>query len=215
MAAGGGSTIDADIIRGDVDAALDKGALGLGTMSGPVTLAAGVLRFPPVNAAVGEVRATVTGTLDLASLALTLSTTAAVATPPKDWVGPAPAVAVSWSGPFAAPTRSVDAAALVNGLAARAIARDQARIEAFQDDIRERAFFARRLRAIEAEQQAAERDKARKAETNKTNNKIDDAAALDRLIQQTLPAPSFTAPPARQAPRPTLRAPDPAPRPAP
>ena len=120
------------------------------------------------------------GSLNVQTLDLSLRTAATLDTPPKDWVGAPPQIAVIWRGPLAAPVRSVDAATLVNGVAARAIARDQARIEAFQDDIRERAFFARRLKAIEAEQQAA-RDKARA-----------DAEA-DRLRLQQLLAPTGTA----------------------
>lgn len=141
---------------------LDRGALSLGRITTPVTVAAGALRVPPVRVQAASLRAEASGSLDLARLLLSMRATASLEPPPKDWAGSAPEISVIWKGPFASPSRDVDAATLVNGVAARAIARDQARIEAFQDDIRERAFFARRLRAIEAEQQAA-RDKAKGA----------------------------------------------------
>ena len=181
---------------------LDRGALPLGTVTTPVTVAAGALRVPPVQAQTGPIRTEVSGSLDLARLLLSLKATATLETPPKDWTGAPPNVGVLWKGPFAAPARDVDAATLVNGIASRAIARAQARIEAFQDDIRERAFFARRLRAIEAEQQAA-RDKAR-------SEADADRQHLQQLFQGTIgpagPAapdaghPSASATPRRQQP---------------
>ena len=155
-----GSTLDEGTVASALGQELDHGALPLGTVQTPVTVAAGVMRAAPVQAFAGPVTADVSGSLSLATLDLTLRTTATLDKPSKDWVGTAPQVSVIWRGPLAAPARVVDAATLVNGVAARAIARDQARIEAFQDDIRERAFFARRLKMIEAEQQAV-RDKIR------------------------------------------------------
>ncbi len=167
--------IDDTAIRQAITADLDKGALALGALSTPVTIAAGVLRGDPVTVTTPAMRSISLASLDLRSLLWSLTSTVTLPNPPRDWVGSPPQVTVSWKGPFAAPAREVDATALVNGLAGRAIARDQARIEAFQDDIRERAFFARRLRAIEAEQQAA-RDKA------------EGEAQMQKLLQ-SLPAP--------------------------
>jgi hypothetical protein len=152
-AAGSATEIDNDAIKQTLTQDLDRGALDLGTVSTPVTLAAGVLRGDPLVVDGPAARSTTTAALDLRTLALSLTTTVTLRTPPKDWVGTPPTLTVTWKGPFAAPARDIDAATLVNGIAARAIARDQARIEAFQDDVRERAFFARRLRQIEAEQQ--------------------------------------------------------------
>ena len=70
------------------------------------------------------------------------------ATPPK-WTDPNPRVRIVWTGPLQKPARAIDAAQLVNGLSARAIQRESARIEALDADIRERAMFNRRLRGDE------------------------------------------------------------------
>ena len=73
----------------------------------------------------------------------------APATLPNDWQGPAPRVGVAWRGPPASPTRDIEASAFNAALTARAIAREQARIEAFEADTRERAFFNRRRKGLE------------------------------------------------------------------
>ena len=148
-----------------------------------------MLRGDPLTVDGPVARSVTTGTLDLRSLALSLTTALTLRAPPKDWVGNPPSITVTWKGPFAAPQRDVDVATLVNGVAARAIARDQARIEAFQDDIRERAFFARRLRQIEAEQQAA-RDEA----------KTEQEADLQKLLQSLPATPKVPARPGASRP---------------
>ena len=68
---------------------------------------------------------------------------------PKNWNGPPPQVAALWRGPLAAPQRDLDAGTFINALAARAIARESARIEALEADLRERALFARRKRGFD------------------------------------------------------------------
>ena len=123
--------------------------------------------------------------------------------PPKNWSGPAPAVELSWRGPFAAPTRLIDANALANALASRAIERNQAKIDALDADIRERALFVRRMKAFkdldlrqkqeeEARKKAeedAKREELKKAEALKAEaqKKADEAAR--RRLDDLKPAP--------------------------
>jgi hypothetical protein len=68
---------------------------------------------------------------------------------PKDWVGAAPVATLIWQGKPDAMQRSVDAGPLFNAISARAIAREAARVEALEADIRERAYFNRRSKAFE------------------------------------------------------------------
>jgi len=58
-----------------------------------------------------------------------------------------PQVGVAWRGPLEAPRRETDVGALSNVVAARALAREIERVEAFEADQRERAMHIRRLRA--------------------------------------------------------------------
>jgi hypothetical protein len=53
--------------------------------------------------------------------------------------GPPPRADVVWSGPWSAPTRRIEATAYVSAVAARALAREQARIEKQKAEDRERA----------------------------------------------------------------------------
>ena len=181
-----GTTIDDGAIRDTLTKALDRGALGLGDVSTPATLAAGTLRAVGLQSHGPTFTANTEVSFDLRTFAFTLRTILTVSELPKDWKGDPPQVTVTWRGPLANPSREVDSAAFVNGLAARAIARDQERIQLMQDDLRERAFFARRLKAIEVEQQAV-RDAAQ--------------AARDAALAAKLPPPGPKGPDIR-LPRP-------------
>ena len=64
----------------------------------------------------------------------------------KFWSGPPPGAAVGVENALAAPQRQVDVSSLSAALAAQAIARETDRISTMEADIRERAFFNRRLK---------------------------------------------------------------------
>jgi hypothetical protein len=68
---------------------------------------------------------------------------------PKDWVGAAPVATLIWQGKPDAMQRSVDAGPLFNAISSRAIAREAARVQALEADIRERAYFNRRSKAFD------------------------------------------------------------------
>ena len=124
----------------------------------------------------------------------------------KFWIGPPPAVDVSLIGGLAAPARRIDASPLAAGLAAQAIGRDTDRISALEADIRERAWFNRRLKAEkymrqrEAElaafaadqaRQKAEEDR-RKAEDDRRRAEEDasrERAAAESACRHAKPAP--------------------------
>ena len=168
--------IDVDDVRQALETQLDRGPLRLGDQTAPATLAAGVLRAGPLHAESPRWAADADLTLDLRSLDLKSKTRLRTRDIGTDRKSDIAEVVSTLAGPFgAAPQRDLDATSLVNVIQARAIARDQERIEVMQQDIRERAFFNRRLRAIEADQQST-RERARgeseaaaatKAETDK------------------------------------------------
>jgi hypothetical protein len=64
----------------------------------------------------------------------------------KFWSGPPPSAAVTVDNALDAPKRQIDVSALSAALAAQAIARESDRISTLEADIRERAFFNRRLK---------------------------------------------------------------------
>ncbi len=140
---------------------LDLRALAAGDRDVDATLAAGALTLN----ATGDVSLA----WDLRAATLTSRVTLPAAHLPRDWSGPAPSVAVIWKGPFASPTRDIEAGSFVAALTARAVAREQARIEAFEADVRERAYFNRVLKGFafmrqrDREIAAWEADQARQA----------------------------------------------------
>jgi hypothetical protein len=139
---------------------------------------------------------------------------------PKDWSGAAPLATLVWQGRPGAMQRSVDAGPLLNAISTRAIAREAARVEALEADIRERAYFNRRAKAFEFirrrdrevaiwldEQRRAEAEDARrKAEEDKQRDaagRLPADTAIGRLLESvTPPEPA----PRRRAPEPRPRA---------
>ncbi len=129
--------------------AFDAAPIRIPALDVDLLAANGVLRLQPVKIDLQRADATFAAALDLRTLSVeqTMEIVSRV-TPPK-WSEPNPRVRIMWSGPLQKPVRSIDAAQLVNGLSARAIQRESARIEALDADIRERAMFNRRLRMDE------------------------------------------------------------------
>jgi hypothetical protein len=160
---------------------------------------------------------------DLRALSVAVEVAFAEARGGKFWVGAPPTVAVSLTGAVAGPARRIDATALAAGLAAQAIGRDTDRISGLEADIRERAWFNRRLKAekymrqreaelaafaAEQARQKAEddrrkaEDERKKAEADRRRTAEEDAAAnaqrpnppADGVKPEALPNPPVDAP---------------------
>lgn len=142
------SESDAARLQERLSAALDKDAWALGDIALPFTLAGGLIRLQPFAFERHGLRAEASGVLDLraltADLRLGLKPLGAL---PKGWPGDAPQIGIAWRGPLSDLRRESDVSALSNTVAARALAREIERVEAFEADARERAMHARRLRA--------------------------------------------------------------------
>ncbi len=146
---------------------LDKQPMSLPDGTVPAVMNAGVVRAGPLTIGRKDGQAVVSLDYDLRSQDLTTRATFTEATGGKFWSGPPPSVAVAVAASVDAPTRQIEASSFVAGLAAQTIARESDRIAALEADIRERAFFNRRLKAEqymrqrEAELAAFEADQAR------------------------------------------------------
>ena len=116
-----------------------QGVASLGAASFTASLAGGRIVLTSEN------RQAPVFTLDLRDNSLDLALTVAAQKLPRHWNQPAPAAHVIWSGAFAAPERRIEAGPFINALAMRALEREQAQIDAQKFDLRERAFFRRRL----------------------------------------------------------------------
>jgi hypothetical protein len=139
---------DASRLQGRLAEALDRDAWAFGDVTLPFTLAGGLARLQPFAFDRSGLRAEASGTVDLRALTADLRLGLKPIGPlPKGWPTDAPQVGVAWRGPLSAPRRETDVNALSNTVAARALAREIERIEAFEADARERAMHSRRLRA--------------------------------------------------------------------
>lgn len=166
-----------------------KVPLDAGTRHFALSLAGGVLHFdaktpePPKSdhAATDQtVTSTLDAALDLRRPAFDEHIEETLRALPKNWAGPPPSIVYTSTGSPKAPSRSIDVSGFINAVATRALARESARIEAYEFDIRERAFFNQRLqseRRREQDQRKAEED-ARKAEAERKARL--EAARLER-----------------------------------
>ena len=128
-------------------AALDKGALSIPDGPAPLALSAGTMNVGPIAVSSPHGAATLNASFDLAHPAL--ETRLAFTVPAsglKFWSGPNPSAIVTVEDALNAPKRRIDVAGLAAGLATQAIARASDRIATLESDIRERAFFNRRLK---------------------------------------------------------------------
>ncbi|HSV00203.1 MAG TPA: AsmA family protein [Roseiarcus sp.] len=111
----------------------------------PLSLSAGVMKIGPIK--IREGQEALGADLDLRTLtAQARFTLTSSASQLKFWSGPPPSAAVTVDNALEAPKRQVDVSALAAALAAQAIARESDRISTMEADIRERAYFNRRLK---------------------------------------------------------------------
>ena len=126
---------------------LGKAPLPIPDGSTPASLSAGVMKLGPITIGGPRGDAKLTADLNLRKLAvetkLVISSSAADL---KFWSGSPPTATVDAQDALEAPRRQLDVSSLSAGLAAQAIARETDRIAALEADIRERAYFNRRLK---------------------------------------------------------------------
>ena len=171
-------SIDETEIDRTLSAAFDQHALSVASATFDAGLAAGVLRLTGKGATQATGNSGVTqqtqASLDLRTFAFDQSSVLTLTALPRNWNDVPPQVALEWTGPLESPVRNIDATSFVNALAARAIARETARIEAQEFDVHEHAVAlarlesarrqeADRLQAIEDVKRAVLRARARDA----------------------------------------------------
>lgn len=123
---------DAALTANLLDAHLAAGAFHRPDAALSLLLASGRLGFSGAEAPGIE------GFFDLRDGAISLAVTLVARHLPEGWTAPPPRGIAIWSGAWASPVRRVDSAAFVNAVAARALEREQARIERQKAQDRER-----------------------------------------------------------------------------
>jgi uncharacterized protein involved in outer membrane biogenesis len=141
------ASLDETNIAFALGAELNRAPLAIPDGSAPVALSAGVMKIGPITIPEGRSEGTLRADLDLRRLAA--DTRLALVSPTSDlkfWSGPPPSATVTAENALDAPKRQIEASTLSAALAAQAIARETDRIATMEADIRERAFFNRRLK---------------------------------------------------------------------
>lgn len=146
-AAKGGLNIDETDILNSLGREFDRGSVTLGSIPFDATLATGVLRLVPKAASAGPAQLGLT--YDLRALTLEARLAVTSLTQPRDWSEAPPAAVLVWQGRSGELRRTIEASPLVNAISGRAIAREAARVDALEADIRERAMFNRRAKAFD------------------------------------------------------------------
>jgi hypothetical protein len=163
--------------RKDVDAALSRELDRAPFRSNreiyyDTALAGGVLRLSPRSAyPAGPTLVALQPAFDIRNWALNLQADISLTSPPRAWAGPVPQVSVAWNRVSSQPVRRIDSSSLVAALTARAVQREADRIQSLEFDIKERAFFNRRLKWDRARQE--ERDRATAEEARAEQERID------------------------------------------
>ncbi|MFZ4533827.1 MAG: AsmA-like C-terminal region-containing protein, partial [Alsobacter sp.] len=147
-------------VRDTLAGHLDRGQLAAGALDLPATLSAGVLRLGPAQIGTGSSATQGSLSLDL-RLGRIDGRAQLQAEAPAGWAGPLPQALATWkTGRGGVVERDLDVAMLTNLLTTRVVARELEKIEAQESDLRERSFFARRMKSerdrLERDRQAAE-----------------------------------------------------------
>ena len=126
---------------------LDKQSLQTPDLTLGATIGSGVLRLGAVKLDAPSGQVATSAEFDIKTFGLDLRSVFTEAKGGKFWSGPPPSATVVVHSALDSPSRRIDASLLAAGLAAQAIARESDRIASLEADLRERAFFNRRLKA--------------------------------------------------------------------
>jgi AsmA family/AsmA-like C-terminal region len=140
-------SIDQTNVTHALDLELNKQALNVGDADASASITAGILRAGPFTAKNSTNEAKLQANFDIRSFVLEIRAVFSELQAPKFWSGAPPSIEIVLKGPTEGVNRVIDANLFVAGLAAQAIARETERIANLESDIRERAFFNRRLKA--------------------------------------------------------------------
>jgi hypothetical protein len=150
---------DPKAVRDGLSAALDRGPFTAARLEAPVTVSQGVMRIGPITTGAQGVSGQGSISFDLKTFRSEAKASLTARDPPPGWGGPPPQANLEWrSTPAGGVTRDIDVSALTNVLTTRAVARELERMEAVEADLRERNFFARRLKSERDRWERAQRE---------------------------------------------------------
>jgi hypothetical protein len=178
----------AAVTREALTSALERtmtGSLQLPAGQSAISLGSGVLRAGPFRVSDPAEDIVTSLAIDLKDLTMNGRAALTARQAPKGWSGPLPGADILLKGPIGNLSREVDVSSLANGLTSIAIAREMERIEALEQDQRERSYFNRRLKASE-EQRRAEEELRKKQEIARLEALRLEAMRIEAARQQNL-----------------------------
>jgi hypothetical protein len=134
---------------------LNRGPFRAPTVTAPIALIGGSVRFSPLIADGKQADWRGAVSFDLKTMMLDARGTLSAKAIPKGWTGSPPSIGLVWRGSFANPVREIDTGALNNGLATIVLQRELEKIELLELDATERQ---RRLQSRDLDRQR-ERDR--------------------------------------------------------
>jgi hypothetical protein len=123
-------------------------------------------------------------TFDTRSFGLNVQADITLAAIPRAWTGPAPQISVTLAGLLTQPVRRIESGSFVAGLTARVLQREADRIASLEFDIKERAFFNRRLKWDRARQEERDRAAAEQARAEQERIEQERRAAAEAEAAQ-------------------------------
>jgi hypothetical protein len=143
------------------------------------------LRLSPRSVyAIGQTRIGMQPAFDLRNFGLDVQSDVTLAALPRGWTGPAPQISVAWTRLLSQPRRQIVSGPLVAALTARALQREADRIASLEFDIKERAFFNRRLKWDRAREDERERAAAEQARAEQERVEQERRAEQERRDQE-------------------------------
>lgn len=152
------------------------------------TLAAGVLRAPPVSFETPTSSLSAEVSADLAAGTVAARGTVTYKAGNEALVGSDPALNYSVEGPIEAPVRSFDSAPLAQFLTQRALEKEQQRVEAMQAVLLEKQRLRREARYYAALQEARDRAEEEKRRIEEEKRKAEEDARLKAEAEATAAA---------------------------
>lgn len=197
-----GLKLDEPSVRRVFEAGFAEGRLVFGDLSGSITVADGTLRLPSLVVETPEAEVRGTASVDLAAQTLAADWMLSGAAGERDLKGVYPAASLRFTGPIAAPQRTLDVTPLLAFLTLRQSEREARRVEALQAEVLELQRHDRELRRLredalrrqreaeeaarraEAERLRAEEEARLRAEQEARQAAEDDRLDMERLVRE-------------------------------
>jgi uncharacterized protein involved in outer membrane biogenesis len=150
-----------------------------------VAIASGVVRLSPRSAySNGPTLTSLQAAFDVRNFGMNVQADISLTALPRGWTGPAPQISVAWTRLLSQPARRIDSSTFVAALAARAAQREADRIQSLEFDIKERAFFNRRLKWDRARQEERDREAAEQARAEQERIDQERRAEQERIDRE-------------------------------